>query len=401
MYYNLKILKLLKMIKITKNYLTKILIGLFLLTPANAAFDIKASSAVLQDYYSGEILFEKDADKSIYPASMTKIMTTIVAFDLIERGDLSLDDKFLVSENAWRLSTSGYSSMFIMVGDEVSVENLLKGIIIVSGNDACVALAEGIAGSEEEFAILMTAKAKEIGMENTNFSNSSGIGDPDNYSTVRDILKMSNYLIKTYPEFYKYYKEKEFTWDRTGGDPITQGNRNPLLYKNLGADGIKTGYLTVEKYSLASSIIRNNRRLIAVASGFNTKHERSKESVKIHIWGMTNFDLIEIVKKDTAITELDVWLGKKNKVKTYLKNDIYKTIPKARKKYLKVVVNYTGPIKAPINKNDVLGKLKIYYKDDLIGNYDLIASETIKKVNINRNISQIYYMSSITLYMFK
>ena len=370
------------MIKITKNYLTKILIGLFLLTPANAAFDIKASSAILQDYYSGEILFEKDADKSIYPASMTKIMTTIIAFDLIERGDLSLDDKFFVSENAWRLSASGYSSMFIMVGDEVSVENLLKGIIIVSGNDACVAIAEGIAGSEEEFAILMTAKAKEIGMENTNFSNASGIGEPDNYSTVRDILKMSNYLIKTYPEFYKHYKEKEFTWDRTGGDPITQGNRNPLLYKNLGADGIKTGYLTVEKYSLASSIVKNNRRLIAVASGFNTKQERSKESAKLHIWGITNFDLIEIVKKDLAITELDVWLGKKNKVKTYLKNNVYKTIPKARKKYLKVIVNYNGPIEAPIKKDDILGKIKILYKGEIIEEHDLLAFESIKKINI-------------------
>ena len=393
MYYNLKILKLLKMIKIIKIYLTNILIGLFLFKPVSAAFDIKASSAILQDYFSGEILFEKDADRSIYPASMTKIMTTIVAFDLIERGDLSLDDKFLVSENAWRLSTSGYSSMFIMVGDEVSVENLLKGIIIVSGNDSCVALAEGIAGSEEEFAILMTAKAKEIEMENTNFTNSSGIADPDNYSTVRDILKMSNYLIKTYPEFYKYYKEKEFTWDRTGGDPITQGNRNPLLYKNLGADGIKTGYLTVEKYSLASSIVKNNRRLIAVASGFNTKHERSKESVKIHIWGMTNFDLIEIVKKDTAITELDVWLGKKNKVKTYLKNNVYKTIPKARKKYLKVVVNYNGPIEAPIKKDDIVGKLKISYKGEIIEEHDLLAYENIKKVNIfSRLIKSFNYL---------
>ena len=393
MYYNLKILKLLKMIKIIKIYVINILTGLFLFTPVNAAFDIKASTAILQDYFSGEILFEKDADKSIYPASMTKIMTTIVAFDLIESGDLSLDDKFFVSENAWRLSDSGYSSMFIMVGDEVSVENLLKGIIIVSGNDACVALAEGIAGSEEEFAILMTAKAKEIEMENTNFTNSSGIADPDNYSTVRDILKMSNYLIKTYPEFYKYYKEKEFTWDRTGGDPITQGNRNPLLYKNLGADGIKTGYLTVEKYSLASSIIRNNRRLIAVASGFNTKHERSKESAKIHIWGMTNFDLIEIVKKDTAIIELDVWLGKKNKVKTYLKNNVYKTIPKARKKYLKAVVNYNGPIEAPIKKDDVVGKLKISYKDEIIQEYDLLAYENIKKVNIfSRLIKSFNYL---------
>jgi len=393
MYYNLKILKLLKMIKTIKIYLTNLLIVLFLIKPVSAAFDIKASSAILQDYFSGEILFEKDADKSIYPASMTKIMTSIVAFDLIESGDLSLDDKFLISENAWRLSTSGYSSMFIMVGDEVSVENLLKGIIIVSGNDACVALAEGIAGSEEEFSILMTAKAKEIGMQNTNFTNSSGIGDPDNYSTVRDILIMSNYLIKTYPEFYKYYKEKEFTWYRTGGDPITQGNRNPLLYKNLGADGIKTGYLTVEKYSLASSIIKNNRRLIAVASGFNTKHERSKESAKFHIWGLTNFDLIEIVNKDTPVTELDVWLGKKNKVKTYLKNNVYKTIPKARKKYLKVVVNYNGPIEAPIKKDDIVGKLKISYKDEIIEEHDLLAYESIKKVNIfSRLIKSFNYL---------
>jgi D-alanyl-D-alanine carboxypeptidase (penicillin-binding protein 5/6) len=324
---------------------------------------------------------------------MTKIMTTLIIFELIKKGDLSLDDKFIISENAWRLAKSGYSSMFIMIGDEVSVENLLRGVIVASGNDACVALAEGIAGSEEEFAILMTSKAKEIGMENTNFSNSSGIGDPDNYSTVRDIMKMSNYLIKTYPEFYKYYEEKEFTWDRTGGDPITQGNRNPLLYKNLGADGIKTGYLTVEKYSLASSIIRNNRRLIAVASGFNTKKDRSKESAKIHIWGMTNFDLIEIVKKDTAITELDVWLGKKNKVKTYLKNNVYKTIPKARKKYLKVVVNYNGPIEAPIKKDDIVGKLKISYKDEIIEEHDLLAYENIKKVNIfSRLIKSFNYL---------
>ena len=203
---------------------------------------------------SGEILYEKDADKSIYPASMTKIMTSIIAFDLLKEGSLSLEDKFIISEKAWRLSQPGYSSMFIVVGDEVSVENLLKGIIIVSGNDACIALAEGIAGSEEAFATLMTSKALEIGMTNTNFTNASGISDPDNYSTVRDILIMSNYLIRNYPELYKYFKELEFTWDRTGGDPITQPNTNALLNKNKSVDGIKTGYLTVEKYSLASSI---------------------------------------------------------------------------------------------------------------------------------------------------
>jgi D-alanyl-D-alanine carboxypeptidase (penicillin-binding protein 5/6) len=381
------------MLKLNKIYLAKILIGLFLFLPANAEFDIKTDTVILQDYLSGKILFEKEPDKHIYPASMTKIMTTLIVFELIKKGDLSLDDKFIISENAWRLAKSGYSSMFIMIDDEVSVENLLRGVIVASGNDACVALAEGIAGSEEEFAILMTSKAKEIGMENTNFSNSSGINDPDNYSTVRDILILSNYLIKTYPEFYKYYREKKFTWNRTGGDPITQGNRNPLLYKNLGADGIKTGYLTVEKYSLAASTFKNNRRLIAVASGFNTKNERSKESAKLLMWGMSNFDVVEISKKESEITELDVWLGKKKMVKVYTKNDIYKTIPKARKKYLKVTIDYNGPVKAPIKKDDILGKLKISYKDKIIDEHDLLAFENVKKLNIfSRLIRSINYL---------
>ncbi len=362
--------------------LITILLTLLLTANSNAAFDVKARTAILQDYLSGEILFEKDADKSIYPASMTKIMTTIIAFDLIRSGDLNLDEKFLVSENAWRLSSAGYSSMFIMVGDEVSVENLLKGIIIASGNDACVALAEGIAGTEDEFAVMMTAKAKEIGMDNTNFANSSGINNTENVSTVRDIMLMSRYLIKEFPEEYKYFAEKEFTWDRTGGDPITQGNRNPLLYKSLGADGIKTGYLAVEKYSLASSVERNGRRLIAVGSGFNTKNDRSRESAKLLTWGLTNFDLVEITKANTPIEDIDVWLGKKDTVKTYIKNDIYKTIPKAKKRLLKVSLNYNGPIQAPIKKDDILGKLKLSYDGELIEEYDLLAYEDVKKLNV-------------------
>ena len=349
---------------------------------ANAAIDIQARTAILQDYLSGEILYEKDADKSIYPASMTKIMTAIVAFELIKSGDLDMNDKFTISENAWRLSSAGYSSMFIMVGDEVSVENLLKGIIVASGNDACVALAEGIAGTEEEFALLMTSKAKEIGMKNTNFANSSGINNTENNSTVRDIMIMSKYLIKNYPNEYKIFSEKEFTWVRTGGDPITQGNRNPLLYKNFGADGIKTGYLAVEKYSLASSVYKNGRRLIAVGSGFNTKKDRSKESAKLLTWGFTNFDLVEIAKSNTPIENAEVWLGKKDIIKTYVKDDIYKTIPKARKKFLKVAITYNGPIEAPIKKNDILGKLKITYKKELVGEYDLLAFEDIKRLNI-------------------
>ena len=366
---------------INLKFLTLIII-LSLSLNAKAAFDINARTAILQDYLSGEVLYEKEADKSIYPASMTKIMTAIIAFELIKSGDLDMNDKFIVSENAWRLSSAGYSSMFIMVGDEVSVENLLKGIIIASGNDACVALAEGIAGTEEEFALLMTEKAKEIGMKNTNFANASGINNTENNSTVRDIMIMSKYLIKHYPNEYKMFSEKEFMWDRTGGDPITQGNRNPLLYKKIGVDGIKTGYLAVEKYSLASSIYKNGRRLIAVGSGFNTKKDRSRESAKLLTWGLTNFDLIEIAKSNTSVASAEVWLGKKNFVKTYVKNDIYKTIPKAKKKHLKISINYNGPIEAPINRDDILGKFKISYKKELIAEYDLLAFEDVKRLNI-------------------
>ena len=360
---------------------------------AIANLNIKAKTAILQDYYSGEILYEKDADISIYPASMTKIMTSIIAFDLIKSGDLMLNEKFIISEKAWRLSTSGYSSMFIMVGDEVSVENLLRGIIVASGNDACVALAEGIAGTEEEFAILMTAKAKEIGMENTNFANSSGINNPDNYSTVRDILKMSKYLISNHPKFYEMFAEKEFTWNRTGGDPITQGNRNPLLYKNLGADGIKTGYLAVEKYSLASSIVRNGRRLIAVGSGFNSKNARSRESAKLLTYGLTNFDLINISKANEPIEQVNVWLGKQDKVDVYINQDVYKTIKKAKKKLLKVSIRYEGPIEAPIKKDEKVAILKVVYDDELVGEYDLLASKEVKKVNfVSRLLKSLNYL---------
>ena len=366
---------------------------LFISKFAQANFDIKARTAILQDYHSGEILFEKDVDRKIFPASMTKIMTSIIAFDLINKGELSLDDKFIVSENAWRLSEAGYSSMFIMVGDQISVENLLRGIIVSSGNDACVALAEGIAGTEDEFAILMTEKAKEIGMENTNFSNSSGINSPDNLSTVKDIMIMSNYLIKNYPKFYKYFEEKDFTWDRTGGDPIKQGNRNPLLYKNLGADGIKTGYLAYEKYSLASSINRNGRRLIAVGSGFNSKNSRSKESVKLLTYGLTNFDLVSIAKANEPFQKIDVWLGKESYVHAYTSEDIYKTIKKAKKKLLKVSVKYEGPIEAPIKKDQKIAKLRVVYDQELVGEYDLLSSKEIKKVNfISRIIKSINYL---------
>lgn len=356
--------------------------------------NIKAKSIILQDYLSGDILFEKDADLSIYPASMTKIMTSIVAFDLLNKEELSLDDKFIISEKAWRLSNRNNSSMFIMLDDEITVYELLQGIIIVSGNDACVALAEGIAGSEEAFAEMMTAKAIEIGMENTNFSNSTGLNDTDNYSTVRDILIMSNYLIANYPKFYEYFKIKEFTWDRTGLEPITQANTNlPLLNKNKYVDGIKTGFLSSEKYSLASSIKKKGRRMISVGSGFKTKAMRASESNKLLNYGLNQFDTIKIVKKNEIFSDLKVWYGEKDKVSIYLNQDIYKSIPKRKKKYLKVKINYNGPIQAPIEKNEIVGKLNIFFKDENIGTYDLLASENVKRQNIfSRLLTSINYL---------
>ncbi len=353
---------------------------------ANANPNINARTGILIDHHSDEILYELDADSQIYPASMTKIMTSIIAFDLLKNNKLSLDDTFVVSENAWRLSQSGYSSMFIMVNDEVSVENLLKGIIVASGNDACVALAEGIAGSEENFAEMMNEKATEIGMVSTNFTNSSGINDPDNISTVRDIALMSKFLIENYPTYYEMFKEKTFTWDRTGGDPIKQGNRNPLLYKNVGADGVKTGYLAVEKYSLASSIVKNDRRLIAVVSGFPSKNIRSSDSLKLLNWGFRNTNTFEISKKGETTFELDTWLGKSNKIKAITKEDYYVTINKKDISHLKVSLKYVGPIVAPVQKDEKIADLVISNKDEVIKSLPLFASENLKKVNFFKSL---------------
>ena len=354
---------------------------------------INARTGILIDFHSDKILYESDPDAQIYPASMTKIMTSIVAFDLLKNNKLSLNDMFVVSENAWRLSQSGYSSMFIMVNDQVSVEDLLKGIIIASGNDSCVALAEGIAGSEENFAEMMNEKAGEIGMTSTNFTNSSGINDPDNISTVRDIALMSKYLINNYPKYYELFKEKTFTWDRTGGDPIKQGNRNPLLYKNVGVDGVKTGYLAVEKYSLASSMIKKDRRLIAVVSGFPTKNLRSSESLKLLNWGFRNTNTFEVSNKEKSTFELDTWLANKDKIKAVSKEDYYITINKKNVRNLQVSLKYNGPIVAPVDKGEKIAELVVSNKSEIIKTLPLYAAEDLKKVNFFKSlITSINYL---------
>jgi serine-type D-Ala-D-Ala carboxypeptidase (penicillin-binding protein 5/6) len=346
---------------------------------ANPKINIK--TGILIDYHTGKVLYELEPDMSIYPASMTKIMTAIIAFDLLKSKKLSLDDKVTISDKAWRMSQAGYSSMFIMVNDEISVENLLRGIIVASGNDACVALAEGIAGTEENFAVMMTEKALEIGMTNTNFSNASGLNDPDNYSTVRDVALMSKYLIKNYPSYYEYFAEEEFTWDRTGGNSITQQNRNLLLFKNIGVDGIKTGHLVVEEYSLASSIMRDSRRLIAVGSGFKSIASRSNQSRKLLTWGLTNSTTYEIAKKEETIFEINTWLASKNTTPGYTKEDVYHTMDKKDVRNFEVFLEYSGPMKAPIRKDDEIAQIKIYEKDKLVKTVPVYSAEKVKKLN--------------------
>ena len=227
----------------------------------------------------------------------------------------------------------------------------------------------------------MNEKAEEIGMTATNFANTSGINDPDNYSTVRDIALMSKYLIKNYPYYYEYFKEKEFTWERTGGNPITQGNRNTLLYKNIGVDGIKTGHLVVEEYSLASSIKKKTRRLIAVGSGFKSNALRASQSKKLLTWGLNNTETFEISKKGETNFDIKTWLGQNKTIKGYTKEDVYITIDKKDLKNFDVFIEYVGPIKAPIKKNMEIAFIKIYNKKKLSKSIPIYSSEKVKKIN--------------------
>jgi len=360
----------------------KILLISFLLVSSHAlAIDTSAKQAYLIDVLSGEVLFEKNKDQKISPASITKIMTAIVAFDLIKRGDLKLEEKFKISKNAWRMSSKGYSSMFIMPNDKVSVENLLKGIIIVSGNDACVALAEGIAGTEEEFVNMMNVMAEKIGLVNTKFANSSGLYDGNNYSTVEDIAKMSVYLINNFPELYKFYSEKKFTWDRTGGAPITQGNRNPILYKNMGADGIKTGHLENSGYSLAATIKKNDRRLLSVISGTKSKNERSRETVKLLSYAENRFDLLKIDKINNNY-KIKTWNLKQKIVPLELKNHIYLTIPSRKKNMLKIEIDHQNDVLTKeLKKGSPISKLNVYYDNNLLKSETLYLSIDTNKEN--------------------
>ena len=361
--------------------ITILLISFFLIQAYNAhALNTSAKQAILMDVNSGQVLFKKNENEKISPASITKVMTSIIAFDLIKSGELKLNEKFLVSNKAWRMAKQGYSSMFIVPNDRITVLNLLKGIIIASGNDACIALAEGIAGSEAAFASMMNDKAKSIGMTNTNFSNSSGIYSEDNYSTVSDIALMSVYLIKEFPELYKMYAERTFTWDRTGGNPITQSNRNSLLYKNSKVDGIKTGHLNDSGYSLAATMLVNNRRILSVVSGTNSQKERARESLKLLNHAIITTELL-LVKKENPLFSINTWNGKKSSIKLELEKDLYITYSKRRSRDIKIYLEVSEPIKDHFKASDQLGVLRIKDENGLDIKQPLFATEDFKKIN--------------------
>jgi D-alanyl-D-alanine carboxypeptidase (penicillin-binding protein 5/6) len=369
-------------------------ISIFFYTSSVYAFETKAKQAYLIDVLSGKVLLKKNENERISPASITKIMTTIVAFDLIKKGELKLDEKIRISKKAWRMSSKGYSSMFIMPGDKVSVENLLKGIIVVSGNDACVALAQGIAGTEEEFVNMMNSMAERIGLLNTKFANSSGLYSEDNYSTAADIAKMSIYLINNFPKLYEYYKIKKFKWDRTGGAPITQGNRNPILYKDMGGDGLKTGHLDDSGYSLAATVKKDERRILSVISGLTSKNERSRETVRLISYAKNRFDLLKINKIDENF-KIKTWNLKPRTVQLKLSSDVYLTIPKRQKSKIKIeIVHENEVLKSVVKEGQAISKLNILYDDKLI------KSETLySTINTDKENFFIRFINSISYFI--
>lgn len=315
--------------------------------------DTLAKQAIIYDAQTQTVIFEKNADQRMPTSSMSKVLTMIVVFDALKDGRLDLKDKLLVSEKAWR---KGGSKMFLEYGTRVTVEDLIRGVIIQSGNDATITLAEGLAGSEEEFVKLLNIKADQIGMKNSNFMNASGWPDKNHYSTARDLLKMSIYLAQTYPEYYHYYSEKEFTYNG-----IKQLNRNPLIHRNMGADGIKTGHTEAAGYGLIGSAVQDGRRIYMIANGLQSKRFRSSESSRLMAWTFSDTENVMLTKSGQIIENVPVWLGKKKTVPLVTIDDIETTILKADKtqstKKVRARLIVDRPIPAPIEKGQEIATL--------------------------------------------
>ncbi len=335
--------------------------------------------AIMVDVDTGAVLFEKDADKRMPPASMSKIMTTYLVYQRMRENRLKPDDAFSVSENAWRKggAKSGGSTMFLNPGDRVKVEDLLRGVVVQSGNDACIVLAEGLASSERAFAEEMTALGKKIGLKDSNFVNTTGWPEPDHHMTARDLATLSVRLIRDFPEHYKVYAERSFAYNG-----ITQGNRNPLLYKDLGVDGVKTGHTQESGYSLAASARRGERRLVVVVTGLKSMNERSRETERLLEWGFREFNNYALFKAGEKVADAEVWLGVGSKVPLVIGSDVTLTLPRNARKDMKVKYGYRGPIAAPIAKGEPVAKLTISVPGRPPLEYPLVAGEGIAALGL-------------------
>ena len=361
-----------------------LLIVFLLLTRQSFAIESIAKTALVIDLSTNEILLEKNSTEKTYPSSMTKMMTALVAFEKIKDGSLSLDQEFLISKKAWKM---GGSKMFIEVDKRVSVYDLLLGVVVQSGNDASIAIAEGISGSEEIFAIEMNNLGKKIGLTGSNFTNSSGWPDDNHYTTAEDLAKVAQYTIENHYELYQMYKISDFTYNG-----IKQDNRNPLLYTFEGADGFKTGYTEAAGYGLVGSAERGDRRLIVVLNGLESSKSRAQESLRLMDWGFNNFQLVDFYKKNEVIQEVDTWLGKEDKVDLVALEDISVSIPKAQLSSAKVTVLVEEPIATPIKIGDQIAKLQISFADKQV-DFPLYSGEDIDQKNFfSRIFSAIYYI---------
>jgi D-alanyl-D-alanine carboxypeptidase (penicillin-binding protein 5/6) len=367
--------------KLIQNIIIIILISI---NSAFALIDTNADTAIIMDADTGYILYEKNAEKKIFPASMTKIMTSMIVFEKLSNGSLTLDDTFLVSEKAWKEREG--SSMFVEVDKEIRVEDLLRGIIVQSGNDACIVVAENISGSEKTFSILMNEMASDIGLENTNFANATGMHNVKNYSTVSDIAKMSQYLINKYPKFYHLFNETEFEWSG-----ISQKNRNPLLYKDIGADGLKTGYLSISGYGLAASAKNDNRRLIVVGHGFTSPQKRSQGTARLLNWGFREYTNIKLYSESSVVGFLPLTMASEDKVSLTTDRDIMITVAKAKKDAIETEIIPINNLKTPFKKGDVVAMLKVTIPKAAPQYVDLVAT---------KNIDEAGYISSFIAYIY-
>ncbi len=329
-------------------------------TPGRAqttqSFQTTAPEAILIDADSGTVLFEKNADELNAPASMAKTMTVELVFNEMKKGRINLDTEFVISEGAWRRggAGSGGSSMFALVNSSVKLSDLLRGIIVQSGNDASIAVAEGIAGTEDNFARMMTERARELGMAKTTFRNATGYGHPDQKTTVRDLAKLALHIIATYPDLYKIFAEKEFTWNK-----IRQLNRNPLLTMDIGADGLKTGNIDESGYGLVGSAVQNGQRLVVVVNGFKTAKDRALESRKLLEWGFRAFESRQLFAENEPVGEATVFGGSTRSLPLVSQRPIRVLLPRGSSDRLSAKIVYTGPIQAPVKKGTRIGKLQV------------------------------------------